>query len=148
MTDDGVMLLHSIGRFNCPSPINPFIRKYIFPGADLPTLSETLTVIEESGLYVTDIEILRLHYAETLRLWRERFEMNRNKIAAFYDEQFCRMWEIYLIICELGFRRQDLMVFQIQLSRKMGTVPLTRDYITKWDQAQMDKGKGRGVIAA
>ena len=97
---------------------------------------------------MTDIEILRLHYAETLRLWREKFEKNRNRVAALYNERFCRMWELYFIICELGFRRQDLMVFQIQLSRKMETVPLTRDYITEWERAQADKVTDRKVIAA
>ena len=136
LSDDGVMLLHSIGRFDTPSPINPFIRKYIFPGADLPALSEVMTVIEPLGLYVTDIEILRLHYAETLREWRERFLQNRDKARDIYDERFCRMWEIYLLLCEMGFRYERLMVFQLQLTKKLDTLPLTRDYMVDWERKQ------------
>lgn len=136
LKDDGVMLLHTIGRSTPPSPINPFIRKYIFPGADLPSLSEIMPIIEESGLIVTDIEILRLHYASTLKHWREAFLANREKAAEIYDERFCRMWELYLVICEMGFRHQGLVVFQIQLSRDQKAVPLTRDYMVDWERAQ------------
>jgi cyclopropane-fatty-acyl-phospholipid synthase len=136
LSDDGVMLLHSIGRFDTPSPINPFIRKYIFPGADIPALSEIMTAIEPLGLYVTDIEILRLHYAETLREWRERFLQNRDKARDIYDERFCRMWEIYLLLCEMGFRYERLMVFQLQLTKKLDTLPLTRDYMVDWERKQ------------
>ncbi len=136
MTDDGVCLLHTIARFNEPGPINPFIRKYIFPGADLPTLSEMLPVIEDNGLFVTDIEILRLHYAETLKIWRERFNQNREAVAKLYDERFCRMWELYLVGCEMGFRYQGLMVVQVQLTRRQETLPLTRDYMFEWERAQ------------
>jgi len=136
LEDDGVCLLHSIGRFDEPGPINPFIRKYIFPGADLATLSEVLQPIEEAGLFVTDIEILRLHYAETLRHWTERFRAHREEIAALYDERFCRMWELYLVGCEIAFRLQHLMVFQIQLSRRLETLPLTRDYMYEVDHGQ------------
>jgi len=147
LNDNGVMLLHSIGRSDKPSPINPFIRKYIFPGADLPSLSEVMSAIEPTGLYVTDVEILRLHYAETLRQWRLRFMANRDKAAKIYDERFCRMWELYLIICELGFRHQRLMVFQIQLAKQLETVPLTRDYMIDWErrQAAIEGKKGRSA---
>lgn len=139
MTDDGIAVIHSIGRLDTPSPINPFIRKYIFPGADVPALSEITPVIEKSGLICTDIEILRLHYAETLRHWREAFEARRDEVAAIYDERFCRMWDLYLVICEMGFRYENLMVFQIQLTKSLETVPLTRDYMFEWEQAQTEK---------
>ena len=144
LDDDGVCVLHSIGRFNEPGPINPFIRKYIFPGADLPTLSEVTGPVEDSGLLVTDIEILRLHYAETLRHWYERFQANRAKVAELYDERFCRMWEMYLIGCEMGFRHQGLMVFQMQLTKKIDALPLTRDYIHEWERGTV----GRQAAAA
>ena len=137
MTDDGVAVIHSIGRLDSPSAINPFIRKYIFPGADVPSLSEVIPVIERSGLICTDIEILRIHYAETLRHWREAFEARRDEVAAIYDERFCRMWELYLVIREMGFRYENLMVFQIQLSKSLETVPLTRDYMIDWERAQV-----------
>jgi cyclopropane-fatty-acyl-phospholipid synthase len=133
LDDDGVFVLHSVGRVNEPGPINPFIRKYIFPGTDVPTLGEVLPVIEDAMLIVTDVEVLRLHYAETLRHWEERFQANRAKIAELYDERFCRMWETYLIGCEMGFRHQGLMVFQIQITKKIDAVPFTRDYIYEWE---------------
>lgn len=136
LADDGVALVHTIARFDEPGPINPFIRKYIFPGADVPTLSEVTPVIEQSGLLVTDIEILRLHYAETLRLWRQRFNANRAEVARLYDERFCRMWDLYLVGCEMGFRHQGLMVMQIQLARRQEALPLTRDYMLEWERAQ------------
>jgi len=148
LTDDGVMLLHSIGRFDGPSPINPFIRKYIFPGADLPSMSEVMGAVEPTGLHSTDIELLRLHYAETLRLWRERFMRQRDKAAEIYDEKFVRMWELYFIICELGFRHQGLMVFQLQLTKQLETVPLTRDYMIDWERRQAGRERARGQRAA
>ena len=126
---DGVMLLHSIGRSGRPSATNAFIRKYIFPGGYIPALSEVLPAIERSGLVVTDIEILRLHYAETLKNWRERFMANRKRAIEIYDERFARMWEFYLAGSEAAFRWQDLMVFQIQLTKRNDTLPITRDYI-------------------
>ena len=141
LTDDGVAVIHSIGRLDSPSAINPFIRKYIFPGADVPALSEVTPVVEQSGLLCTDIEILRLHYAETLRHWREAFEARRDEVAAIYDERFCRMWDLYLGICEMGFRYENLMVFQIQLSKSLDAVPLTRDYMFDWERAQAEKEK-------
>ncbi len=135
LDDDGVALLHSIGRLNEPGPVNPFIRKYIFPGTDVPCLSEVTPVIERAGLLITDVEILRLHYAETLKEWRKRFKANWDKAKALYDERFCRMWELYLAGCEMGFRYQGLMVFQIQLAKKVDAVPLTRDYIYEFERA-------------
>ena len=126
---DGSMVLHSIGRSDEPSVTNPFIRKYIFPGGYIPSLSEVLPHIENSGLVITDIEVLRLHYAETLKAWREAFMANRDKAKAIYDERFCRMWEFYLAGSESAFRWQNMMVFQIQLAHKQDAVPLTRNYI-------------------
>ncbi len=136
LSEDGVCLLHSIGRFDEPAPVNPFIRKYIFPGTDVPTLSEVMSAVEKSGLFATDIEILRVHYAETLRHWHERFQRNRNRIAALYDERFCRMWELYLASCEMGFRYGGLMVFQLQLAKRLETLPLTRDYMVDWERSE------------
>lgn len=131
LTDDGVALIHAIGRSDGPGSTNPWIRKYIFPGGYSPALSEVLPSIERAGLIVSDIEILRLHYAETLKAWRERFNQHRDQIRAIYDERFCRMWEFYLAASEASFRYGGLMVFQIQLTRSLGAVPLTRDYITE-----------------
>jgi cyclopropane-fatty-acyl-phospholipid synthase len=106
-----------------------------------------MPAIEVTGLYVTDVEILRLHYAETLRHWRMRFMAHRDKAEKIYDERFCRMWELYLIMCELGFRYQKLMVFQIQLAKQIDTLPLTRDYIIEWErrQAAIEGAKGRSA---
>ena len=134
LDEDGVFLLHTIGRYSEPGPVNPFIRKYIFPGGDLPTLSELTPVIEESGFLMMDIELLRLHYAETLRLWHDAFQKNREKVRALYDERFCRMWEFYLVGSEMGFRHEGLVVFQIQLAKKQDALPLTRDYIQDWER--------------
>jgi cyclopropane-fatty-acyl-phospholipid synthase len=132
---DGVALLHSIGRSDKPGSTNPWLAKYIFPGGYCPALSEVLRPIERSRLIVTDIEVLRLHYAETLRHWRRRFAANRDAISAIYDERFCRMFEFYLAGAELSFRREHMVVFQIQLAREQTAVPLTRDYITAAEQA-------------
>lgn len=135
LADDGVFLLHSIGRMEPPGTTNPWLRKYIFPGGYTPALSETLSAIEKAGLWVTDIEILRLHYADTLHHWYDRFMAQREKAAALYDERFCRMWEFYLIGCEIAFRRMGQMVFQIQIAKHQDAVPLTRDYITDWERS-------------
>ncbi len=135
LNDDGVFLLHSIGRMEPPGTTNPWLRKYIFPGGYTPSLSETLAAIERAGLWVTDIEIMRLHYAETLHHWYDRFMAQRDKAVELYDERFCRMWEYYLIGCEIAFRRMGQMVFQIQIAKRQDAVPLTRDYITDWDRA-------------
>ena len=131
LADDGVALLHSCGFSDEPGPINPFIRRYIFPGADQPSMSEVFAAVERSGLIVTDVEILRLHYAETLRCWRERFLARRDEAARLYDERFCRMWEFYLAACEVGFRYMSNMVFQMQLARRQDAVPITRDYMVE-----------------
>lgn len=135
LEDDGVALLHSIGRSDGPGATNPWFRKYIFPGGYSPALSEVLPHVERNGLWTTDVEILRLHYAETLRHWRERFHANWDKAAALYDERFCRMWDFYLSGAEIAFRYQGHMVFQIQLSRSPGAVPLTRDYMLDTERA-------------
>jgi cyclopropane-fatty-acyl-phospholipid synthase len=131
---NGVMLLHSIGRSESPSITNAWIAKYIFPGGYIPSLSEVLSAVERSNLLVTDIEILRLHYAETLKAWRERFLARREEIERIYDRRFVRMWEFYLAASEMSFREQDMMVFQIQLTKRQGVVPTTRDYITRKEQ--------------
>ena len=135
LADDGVALLHAIGDSGLPGPINPFIRKYIFPGADTPSLSEVFAAVERSGLIVTDLEILRLHYAKTLRLWRERFMARRAEVAALYDERFCRMWEFYLALCEVGFRCSSNIVFQMQIAKRADAVPITRDAMNIWESA-------------
>jgi cyclopropane-fatty-acyl-phospholipid synthase len=135
LAPDGVALLHAIGRSDVPGRTNPWLTKYIFPGGYCPALSEVLAAIEKTGLVTTDIEILRLHYAETLRHWHRRFAANRDTIAALFDERFCRMFEFYLSGAELSFRRESQMVFQIQLTRDQTAVPLTRDYISEAERA-------------
>jgi cyclopropane-fatty-acyl-phospholipid synthase len=132
---DGVALLHAIGRKDGPGATNPWLRKYIFPGGYSPALSEVVPVVERTGLWLTDVEILRLHYAETLKTWRHRFLANRERIRALYDERFCRMWEFYLAGCEMAFRHQGQIVFQMQLAKSIDAVPLTRDYITDWERS-------------
>jgi cyclopropane-fatty-acyl-phospholipid synthase len=131
LADDGVALLHMIGRADGPGVTDPWIRKYIFPGGYFPALSEVSFAIEKAGLWVTDIEVLRLHYAETLRHWRRRFLANRDKAVALYDERFCRMWEFYLAASEISFRYMNCAVYQIQLAKRQEAVPLTRDYMAK-----------------
>jgi cyclopropane-fatty-acyl-phospholipid synthase len=131
LSDDGVMLLHSIGRSEGPGVTNPWIARYIFPGGYIPALSEVLPAVERSGLLVTDIEILRLHYAETLRHWRERFLAHRDDLEKVYDARFIRMWEFYLAASEMTFREQAMMVFQLQLTKRQGVVPVTRNYIAR-----------------
>jgi cyclopropane-fatty-acyl-phospholipid synthase len=139
LTDDGVMMLHSIGRSLGPDVTSPWIAKYIFPGGYIPALSEVIPAIERAGLLVCDIEILRLHYAETLKAWRERFMARREEAVQLYDERFARMWEFYLACSEMSFRKQGLMNFQIQLAKRPDAVPMTRDYITR------EEAKLRGV---
>jgi cyclopropane-fatty-acyl-phospholipid synthase len=129
LADEGVMVLHSIGRSEGPGATNPWIAKYIFPGGYIPALSEVLPRIERAGLLVTDIEILRLHYAETLKHWRERFLAHREEAERIYDQRFVRMWEFYLAASEMSFREQNMMVMQIQLTKRQGVVPITRNYI-------------------
>lgn len=134
LTDDGVALMHSIGRADGPGTTNPWIRKYIFPGGYSPALSEVTPVIERAGLWLTDLEIWRLHYAETLRHWRERFLARRDEAKAHYDERFCRMWEFYLVGAECAFRHQGHMVFQVQLTRDVNATPIARDYMVMDEQ--------------
>jgi cyclopropane-fatty-acyl-phospholipid synthase len=126
---NGVMLLHSIGRSEGPNVTNPWIAKYIFPGGYIPALSEVLPAVQRAGLLVTDVEILRLHYAETLKSWRQRFLAHRDEAERLYDARFVRMWEFYLAAAEMAFREQAMMVFQLQLTKRQGVVPMTRDYI-------------------
>ncbi len=129
LTDSGVALIHTIGKIGPPVATNPWMTKYIFPGGYTPSMSEVLPAVEKAGLIVSDVEVLRLHYAETLKAWRERFMARREEAKALYDERFCRMWEFYLAGCEASFRVGDLAVYQFQLCKKVDVVPLTRDYI-------------------
>lgn len=142
LAPDGVALIHTIGSLTEPRAGNSWLQKYIFPGGYVPSLSEVMPVIEAAGLMVTDVEILRLHYAETLRHWRERFHANWHRLAHLYDERFRRMWEFYLAACEMEFRYDGLAVFQIQLGNRLDTVPLTRDYIADAEKGLMEQSAG------
>jgi cyclopropane-fatty-acyl-phospholipid synthase len=135
LTPDGVMVLHSISRSGPPQATSAFIRKHIFPGGYIPSLSDMFPAIEKSGLIVTDLEILRLHYAETIRHWRERFAANRDRAKDMYGERFCRMWEFYLAGAEASFRWQDLVVAQLQLTKRNDALPITRDYMAEAEKA-------------
>jgi len=135
LEDDGVALVHTIGRSTPPGATNPFIAKYIFPGGYIPALSEVTAAVEKEGLIVTDVEVLRLHYAETLKAWRERFLAHRQEAVAMYDERFARMWEFYLAASEASFRHDGLVVFQLQLAKRLGTLPMTRDYMSEKGRA-------------
>lgn len=130
MDDDGLALIHSIGHMSPPGTASPWLRKYIFPGAYSPALSEVFEVVEQNSLWVTDLEFLRLHYAKTLAHWSQRFEANRDKVEAMYDARFARMWEFYLISAEMMFRTGSQLVFHMQLARKRDAAPIVRDYIT------------------
>jgi len=130
MDDDGLTLLHSIGHMSPPGTAGPWLRKYIFPGAYSPALSEVIEVVEQNSLWITDLEFLRLHYAKTLAHWGKRFEANRDKIEAMYDARFARMWEFYLISAEAMFRTGSQLVFHMQLARKRDAASIVRDYIT------------------
>jgi cyclopropane-fatty-acyl-phospholipid synthase len=134
LTDDGVALLHTIAYRGEPYPTHPFIDKYIFPGGYIPSLSEVIEVVERAGLWITDLEVLRMHYAQTLRHWYQRFQANRDKVAKLYDERFCRMWELYLLASEVSFRHQGHMVAQLQITKSVDAVPLTRDYISEFER--------------
>ena len=147
LSDSGVALIHTIGRPDGPLPTNPWIAKYIFPGGYIPPLSEILPAIERAGLTVADIEVLRLHYAETLKAWRERFMSRRDEARSIYDERFCRMWEYYLAGSEASFRAGDCVVFQLQLCRNVDAVPLTRDYIAEREaNLRARESKAGGLI--
>ncbi len=139
LADDGVGLLHTIGRSRGPADTGDWVRKYIFPGGYMPALSEVIPAIEQAGLFITDIEFLRFHYADTLRDWRLRFNANRHKVAKIYDERFCRMWEFYLAASEAAFRFSAHEVFQIQFAKRKDTVPDTRDYMFEWERAHRDQ---------
>jgi cyclopropane-fatty-acyl-phospholipid synthase len=145
LTDDGIALIHTIGRRTPPSTTSPWTRKYIFPGGYIPAMSETLAAVEEEELWVTDIEILRLHYGETLKLWRERFMSQRDAIAKIYDERFCRMWEFYLASAELAFRYGAQMNFQMQLAKRVSAVPVTRDYMLDAERALAAPAKSQAA---
>jgi cyclopropane-fatty-acyl-phospholipid synthase len=147
LAPDGVALLHAIGRMDGPGTTNPWLRKYIFPGGYSPALSEVVPQAERARLWITDLEILRLHYAETLRQWRRRFNEHRDAIRALYDERFCRMWEMYLVGAELAFRRDGHLVFQMQLARAVDAVPLTRDYMLDWERAHLPAADAEGRAA-
>jgi len=133
---DGIALVHTISHMDEPYPTNPWLQKYIFPGGYAPALSELFPAIEKAGLWASDVEILRMHYAWTLANWRHRFIANWDQAAALYDERFCRMWEFYLAACEMTFRHQGHMVAQIQLTKSVDALPYTRNYISEWEEQQ------------
>ncbi len=135
LADNGVALLHTIGRMEGPGTTNPWIRKYIFPGGYIPALSEVVQAVERAGLWIADVEVLRLHYAQTLRHWRGRFLDHWAEAAAIYDERFCRMWEFYLGASEIAFRYLRNCVFQVQLVKRQDAAPLTRDYIADLERS-------------
>jgi len=141
---DGVALLHSIGQFDSGGN-NPWIRHRIFPGTYTPALSQVLRAVERERLLATDIEVLRLHYADTLREWRQRFLANRAQAAELYDERFCRMWEAYLSACEIGFRRLSLMVFQLQMTKDQEALPVVRDYMVDQERALTPKAAKKRI---
>ena len=134
LKQDGVAVLHSINRSNGPDVTSKWIAKYIFPGGYIPALSEVVPAIESSGLYITDIEILRRHYAETLKEWRRRFEDHRDRAKEIYDERFCRMWEFYLAAAEASFRYEGMNNFQIQFTRNQHSLPVTRNYMIEEEE--------------
>ncbi len=134
LTDDGVAVIHTIGRADGPGRTDPWVRKYIFPGGYVPALSEIAPVIEQAGLYITDIEVLRLHYAKTIAAWYDRFRANRDKVVELYDERFARMWEFYLAGAWTAFSYSGHVNFQIQVAKRQTAVPLTRDYITEFER--------------
>ena len=148
LADDGVMVLHTIGQASSPTPTNPFIEKYIFPGGYIPSMSEVLPAIERAGLMLADVEILRYHYADTLRDWRERFHARWDEARAIYDEQFCRMWDFYLASSEATFRFLDLNVFQFQLVKRRDALPVTRDYMVDTERALVAMEKVQHCAAA
>jgi cyclopropane-fatty-acyl-phospholipid synthase len=135
LAPQGTALIHTIGRTDTPTATNPFIARYIFPGGYIPALSEIMEAVEASGLIVSDVEVLRLHYAETLLAWRRRFLANRPAAVAIAGEEFCRMWEFYLAGSEAAFRFQNLVVFQVQLARRIDTLPITREYMAEAEHA-------------
>jgi len=136
LAEDGVCLIHTIGRYGEPKPVSSFIRKHIFPGTDVPTTSEIMAAVDRAGLYATDIEILRGHYDETLRHWLARYRAAREEIIDLFGEDLYRKWELYFSGSEASFRLGSLMVMQIQLTKQLNTVPRTRDYMMDWERGQ------------
>lgn len=136
LTTDGVALIHSIGTQTPPRATSSWLRRYIFPGGYLPAMSEMVGAVEQAGMCITDIEVLRIHYARTLRHWHDRFMSNIDAARALYDDKFTRVWRYYLTTAELAFTAERLAVFQVQLSRSKTAVPLTRDYIYRQPAAQ------------
>jgi cyclopropane-fatty-acyl-phospholipid synthase len=145
LKDDGIALVHSIGRSAPPGLTNPWIRKYIFPGGAIPSLSQMTRAAEDVAFIQTDLEVLRLHYAYTLRAWFDRVQENRSEIRERMGERFCRMWEFYLAICEVSFSCADLVVFQQQLACSHGVVPTTRDYLYGNDDRVLMPASRMGV---
>jgi cyclopropane-fatty-acyl-phospholipid synthase len=145
LAEDGVALLHTIGRSSPPGITNPFIAKYIFPGGYIPALSEVLPAIERAGLIVTDVEVLQLHYAETLKAWRQRFLAHHDEAVRLYDQRFVRMWDFYLACSEMAFREGDMVVFQIQMAKRKAVTPATRDYIAR-EEARLRGLEARHAI--
>ncbi len=141
MPDDGIAVLHSIGHMSPPGMASPWLRKYIFPGAYSPALSEVFDSVERNSLWVMDLEFLRVHYATTLAHWAGRFEKNRDRVIAMYDERFARMWEFYLISAEMMFRTGSQLVFHMQMSRKRDAAPIVRDYITDRQREYIEREK-------
>ena len=129
LNEDGVALIHTIGSVMTPRDPHPWISKYIFPGGYTPSLSELAKPIEKSNLIIADMEVLRMHYAHTLRNWKSRFLGKKEEVLKMFDERFFRMWEFYLAGCEMAFKWGDQVVFQFQLSKKLLSTPNTRDYI-------------------
>ena len=129
LNNNGVALIHTIGSVNPPRDPHPWITKYIFPGGYTPSLSEVAKPIENSGLIISDMEVLKMHYSHTLRHWKERFSSKKNQVLDMFDEKFFRMWEFYLTGCEMAFKWGDQVVFQFQLTKNYTSVPNTRDYI-------------------
>jgi len=147
LTEDGLGLLHSIGHMSPPSTASPWLRKYIFPGAYSPALSEVFAATERQHLWISDIEVLRVHYADTLVEWNRRFQANRERVAELYDERFCRMWEFYLISAETMFRTGAQMVFHMQFARNREAAQLTRDYMFETENLYRDRERQRPTAA-
>ena len=148
LAPEGVALIHTIGRTTPPGTTSPFIGRYIFPGGYIPAMSEMIGAVEHEEMVATDVEVWRLHYAETLKHWFERFEANIDRARVLYDERFCRMWRYYLVACEQTFRHNRQVVFQVQLARKLDAVPITRDYLYQAPEPASEAAPRRDKVAA
>lgn len=146
LSEKGVALVHTIGRTDPPGSTNPWIAKYIFPGGYIPAMSEVLAAVQRTGMIVSDVEVLRLHYAETLKAWRNRFMARREEAIALYDDRFVRMWEFYLAGSEVGFRLGYHVVFQFQLVKKIDALPIVRDYIALAERNLFERENAHGEI--